>query len=378
MNQIVFLSTYSLNEPVLKNRVAPFIDLALERGLSVTLVNPVGGKYQNSSHPKFHHKTVDTPQANRGNFFFRTMRELILARKILKNAPKDVDILFVTIPSMFLLFFFSSSRAKFSILDVRDLTWEYLSDKSFISRLAKRVFGFLAKLKISNFHYYSVTNEAERSYLTNQLDVDSEKIVSCPNGISAQQFKQVSSFSNNNSSSVGKRPTVLYVGNVGVAQNLLTLIEAAKLLPNVDFIIVGSGSDVQNISAAAKGVKNMHMRGRVDWSEIPAIYQKADILWAQLTPDFSGAVPSKLYEYLATGKPVIYGGVGEAVSVVSEFDGVYIVPPDESKELVSCIRNVVSAPSGFQLSLNNRKKIEEKYIREKSVEKFYNNILNGL
>jgi glycosyltransferase involved in cell wall biosynthesis len=324
------------------------------------------------------HKTVYVPQANRGNFFLRTVREAILARKVLKAAPKDVDILFVTIPSMFLLFLFSSRLAKFSILDVRDLTWEYLSDKSFTNRLAKRVFSFVAKQKISSFEFYSVTNEAERNYLMNQLDVDPKVIMLCPNGISAQQFGQVSSFSNHDVNSDTKRPTVLYVGNVGIAQNLLTLVESAKLLPDLDFLIIGSGSDVKGIDAAAKGIKNVHMRGRVEWSEIPAIYQKADILWAQLMPDFSGAVPSKLYEYLATGKPVIYGGVGEAVSVISEFDGVYIVPPDESKELVSCIRNVVSAPCGFQLSLNNRKKIEEKYIREKSVENFYNNILNGI
>ena len=121
MKKIAFLSTYSLNEPVLKNRITPFIDLALERSFSVTLVNPKGGCHDGTS--KFRHKALDTEQANKGNFFIRAWNELRLANKVLKNTPHDTDCVCITIPSMFLIFLFKPATARMSLLDVRDITW---------------------------------------------------------------------------------------------------------------------------------------------------------------------------------------------------------------------------------------------------------------
>jgi glycosyltransferase involved in cell wall biosynthesis len=115
----------------------------------------------------------------------------------------------------------------------------------------------------------------------------------------------------------------------------------------------------------------------VDWTVIPAAYQQADVLWAQLTPEFSGAVPSKLYEYLATGKRVIYGGLGEAVSVISGFEDVEIVQPGNVPQLVSAIRKATAPNERLQVNLSNRQKVKENYIREISVERFYQRICEG-
>lgn len=377
MQRIVFASTYSLAEPVLKNRLTPFIDLALDRGFSVVLVNPAGGTYHRSDDQNFSHRALDMPQANRGNFIIRTARELLLARKVIGNIPKDRDVVFVTIPSMFLLFLFQGFRNSLKVLDVRDLTWEYLSDTSLVMRSAKKLFRVVAKWKIPRFDFYSVTNNAEREYLLGEVRVNPEKIIQCSNGISSGQFQSLAQVDYVASSENSRRPCLTYIGNLGIAQNLTTLVEAAKELPDVDFRIVGGGSDEARVEAAARDVANVELTGRVDWQEIPSAYQQADILWAQLTPEFAGAVPSKLYEYLATGKRVIYGGLGEAVSVVSEFQDVEIVQPDNVSELVSAIRKAIDMDGGFRINLFNRQKVKEKYIRELSVERFYQRICEG-
>lgn len=374
MQKIVFASTYSLAEPVVKNRLTPFIDLALDRGFSVVLVNPAGGSYHRAQDEKFSHLDLDIPQANRGNFFIRTLRELTLARKVLAKIPEDCDMVFVTIPSMFLLFLFHGFRESLKIVDVRDLTWEYLSDTSVLMRYAKALFRALARWKLPRFDFFTVTNSAEHKYLVEQIQVAPEKIIQCSNGITNEQFQSLAQVEYGSSTSRSKRLCLTYVGNVGVAQNLITLIEAAKQLPEVDFRIVGGGSDQARIEDAARNVTNIEMTGRVDWTAIPAAYQHADVLWAQLTPEFAGAVPSKLYEYLATGKRVIYGGVGEAVSVVSEFEDVEIVQPGDVSELVSAIRKVINADEPLHINLSNRQKVQEKYIRELSVERFYKRI----
>jgi glycosyltransferase involved in cell wall biosynthesis len=377
MRRIVFASTYSLAEPVLKNRLTPFIDLALDRGFSVVLVNPVGGDYHRAQERNFSHVVLDIPQANRGNFFIRTLRELLLARKVLAGIPGDSDVVFVTIPSMFLLFLFHGFGNSLKVLDVRDLTWEYLSDTSIVMRCAKAFFRFLARWKLPRFDFYCVTNSAERKYLVEEVQVVPEEIVRCSNGITIKQFQRLAQVDYDFSPEKPKRPCLTYIGNVGVAQNLITLVEAAKQLPDVDFRIVGGGSDQARIEDAARTAPNIEMTGRVDWTVIPAAYQQADVLWAQLTPEFSGAVPSKLYEYLATGKRVIYGGLGEAVSVISGFEDVEIVQPGNVPELVSAIRKATAPNERLQVNLSNRQKVKENYIREISVERFYQRICEG-
>ena len=374
MYRIVFVSTYSFAEPVLKNRLTPFIDLALDRGFSVVLVNPAGGNYHRSEEQNFLHQSLDIAQANRGNFFIRTVRELLLARKILGKLPKDSEVIFMTVPSMFLLFLFQGFHASLKVLDVRDLTWEYLSDRSLIMRHAKKLFRVLARWKLPQFDFFTVTNNAEFKYLCEEVQVNPEKIIQCSNGITFAQFQSLAQVDYDSPSKKSKRPCLAYVGNIGVAQNLTTLVEAAKKLPDVDFKIVGGGSDQARVEEAARQVPNVDMTGRVDWAEIPLIYQYADILWAQLTPDFAGAVPSKLYEYLATGKPVIYGGLGEAVSVVDEFQYVEILEPDNVPALVSTISKMLNTQEVCQINLSNREKIQKKYIRELSVERVYQRI----
>lgn len=122
---------------------------------------------------------------------------------------------------------------------------------------------------------------------------------------------------------------------------------------------------------------NIDLKGRIDWNEVPSVYQQADILWAQLTPEFAGAVPSKLYEYLATGKPVIYGGMGEAVSVVSGFERVCLVAPEDSNELVAAIESFLNDNNVSRLSRNNQRKIADSFIRENSVHRFYEKLLSN-
>lgn len=371
MKKIAFLSTYSLNEPVLKNRVTPFINLALKRDAAVTLVNPEGGSYGEDEIERFRHKALDVKQANKGNFFIRAWKELRLARRVLKSTPHDTDCIFITIPSMFLLFLFKPQLAKVSLLDVRDITWEYLSDKSFFNRFIKKVFRYFAKRKLVFFDYISVTNNAEKKYLIEEMGVDVNKVLLCPNGISLKQFAQVQAVTEASEVNERERKQVLYIGNVGVAQNLRTFIEAAKECPEIDFVVVGKGSEFDRIQEAAKGIANVFLKGRVDWSEIPKFYQKSDILWAQLTPEFSGAVPSKLYEYLATGKRVVYGGEGQATSVLSEFQDVKVIPPNHPSVLVATIKQLVECTERPQLNLYNREIIQKKYIREDGVNSFY-------
>lgn len=377
MKRIIFISTYSLAEQVVNNRLTPFIDLALDRGFSVLLINPSGGEYHRENDINFSHLAMNVRQANRGGFFMRALREVLLARKVLSRVPQKSDIVFLTIPSMFLLFLFSNSGNHKKVIDIRDLTWEYLGKNSMLMNSARMVFHFLAKRKLAEFDWYCVSNNSEHRYLVKKMKINPDKVFLCSNGITRQQFQCLRRLHSNYSIGQLSRPCLSYIGNVGMAQNLTTLVEAAKQLPHVDFKIVGGGSDLSRIEAAARGVSNIELTGRINWSEIPDSYNRANLLWAQLKPDFSGAVPSKIYEYLVTGKPVIYGGLGEAVSVLSDFENIVLVEPENVSELVRAIKRCTSSHEYLKVKMTNFRKVESDYIRENSVERFYQSMFGA-
>ena len=127
-----------------------------------------------------------------------------------------------------------------------------------------------------------------------------------PNGVSKEQFDRLSILKQSKS----ERPAVCYIGNIGLAQNLTLLVDVAIRCPEADFLIVGGGNDFNRVLRYAKdkNAKNVLLTGRVSWDIIPSYYERADILFAQLGFDYQGAMPSKLYEYLASGKFIVYGG----------------------------------------------------------------------
>src|SRR5690606_2470613 len=130
------------------------------------------------------------------------------------------------------------------------------------------------------------------------------------NGVAKYQFQALSSLDTCITSPQrehNKRPVISYIGNVGLAQDLTTFVQAARRLPHIEFNIVGTGTDFKRIEEEVKrhATPNINLWGSVSWEEIPGVYTISDILYAQLTYDYSRAMPSKLYEYLSTGRFII-------------------------------------------------------------------------
>ena len=145
-------------------------------------------------------------------------------------------------PSMFLSFLAPIYLKKENVfLDVRDLTWEYLSNKNFIQILSKKIFSFWFKNSVSFFKSISVTNESEFLYIKK---IYKKVIFLVTNGIGKTQYEKLIKVKKSSNKDFS---TIVYIGNVGLAQNLETLIYVAKQLPKNKFIIVGTGIDFERI-----------------------------------------------------------------------------------------------------------------------------------
>jgi colanic acid biosynthesis glycosyl transferase WcaI len=104
---------------------------------------------------------------------------------------------------------------------------------------------------------------------------------------------------------------VTYAGNMGPAQGLETLLEAAALLRHetgLRFLLVGEGVLQDRLKAIARdrGLENVLILPHQSYAVVPQIYAASDVCLVPLAPSTgSDAVPSKVYRIMACARPVL-------------------------------------------------------------------------
>ena len=170
---------------------------------------------------------------------------------------------------------------------------------------------------------------------------------------------------------------VLYAGNVGPAQGLDTVLEAAQALQScgktemATFFILGSGLSLNFLKAKSKslGLNNVVFLPRVTPVEAEAYMVSADVLLLHLRDSqlFSLNIPSKLQTYMLAGKPIILGASGEAEKLLLEAEAGISVPPGDAKKMAEAVLRLAEMPTPM------RKKFGENastyYWRELCMEK---------
>lgn len=149
--------------------------------------------------------------------------------------------------------------------------------------------------------------------------------------------------------------TVVFAGNVGSAQGVPAITEAAMLLStynDIHFIILGTGSELAWMREQKKlhKIKNMHLLGKFPLDSMPTMLSKASILLLTLAdrPIFSATVPNKLQAYMAVGKPIVVCANGEAAKLVSEAECGLSVPAENGPQLAKAIKYLSSVPKSHR------------------------------
>jgi glycosyltransferase involved in cell wall biosynthesis len=170
---------------------------------------------------------------------------------------------------------------------------------------------------------------------------------------------------------------VLYAGIVGHAQGLDVIIDAAHHLKESDvkFVIVGDGPEKERLAQRCKSesVINVVFYPNTDKSEIPSLVESCDAYVVPLKKLnlFLGAIPSKLFEPLALGKPILLGVDGEARRLfIAEGEAGLYFEPGNSHELVNQVMRLYgdralasrlgSQGRAFVLQNFDRKRIHER------------------
>ena len=152
--------------------------------------------------------------------------------------------------------------------------------------------------------------------------------------------------------------SIMFAGNIGTAQAVNVIVEAALLLKENDdihFVVMGDGSCREGMlkSIEHQGLVNVHLPGRFPTEMMPGFMHKASALLVTLTdrPIFSMTVPNKIQAYMAAGRPIIACLNGEGAKLVVEAGAGLAAPAEDGKALAETILHL------YRLSASEREKM---------------------
>jgi glycosyltransferase involved in cell wall biosynthesis len=148
------------------------------------------------------------------------------------------------------------------------------------------------------------------------------------------------------------RFVVTYAGNIGICQGLDHILEAASRLeewrPEVLFRFVGSGPVKEELRQEAErcGLDNVEFHPRVSLDEAAAHMAAADALLVPLADHeiYRSFIPSKFFDSMAAGRPVLLSVDGEARSILEDSGAGRYYPAEDGQELANNIRWMLDHP----------------------------------
>jgi glycosyltransferase involved in cell wall biosynthesis len=267
------------------------------------------------------------------------------------RASGPADVVVVSSPTFFAIgagWLLARLKRARLVVEVRDLWPAIFTELGVLTN--RRVIRILERLELAAYAAADTVIVVSDGFRANLIGrgVPAGKVHTIRNGVSPGEFggaadPQVRA-------RLGARPgdcLVLYAGTHGISQGLTSVADAAARLPSVRFAFVGEGADKRRLRdrVAELGLGNVTLLPGVPHDQVPALLAAADIGLVPLrdVPLFSSFIPSKMFEYLAAGRPVIGAVAGEAAQILREA-GAQVVPPGDGAALADAIAALAGDP----------------------------------
>jgi glycosyltransferase involved in cell wall biosynthesis len=263
-------------------------------------------------------------------------------------------------------------KSKF-FLDIRDIFSETIEDifSKKISALLLPMITIIEKYTMSRADRVNLVSRGFESYFSKKYPNNDYCFIT--NGIDQEfiDFFDEEYFSSKSRMTEprGLRPLkIFYAGNIGEGQGLDKILpEMATIIKeDAEFTIVGDGSGLVPLQKVIfeKNISNIVIHKPVPRDELLKFYLRSDILFLHLNnyDAFKKVLPSKIFEYAATGLPILAGVDGYSKEFLQEnVENSRIFTPCNAKEAIDEM-NMLDFDS------TNRKEFKENYSRKKTSE----------
>ncbi len=199
-----------------------------------------------------------------------------------------------------------------------------------------------------------------------------DKIEVIKNGVDLS-FYQPSAKDNSLSEELGLQGKFIaaYFGTHGMAHHLETVLEAAKELeryPDIVFLLVGDGAERERLVKLKEemGLNNVLMLGQQPKEKMPLLWALSAVSLVLLKKSdlFKTVLPSKIFESLGMGKPVILGVEGEARDIIEAANAGVCIEPENSHALAESVLMLYHTPSlGQGLGENGKRYVTTHFDR---------------
>lgn len=234
------------------------------------------------------------------------------------------------------------------VLDIQDMWPDTLKATGMISNSS--LLGFVSK--VCNIIYSGVTKIVvlspgfkdlliDRGVPENKIKIiynwSDEKILRTTTNETPKELASIEGFK------------VLFAGNVGQAQGLNVILDAALLLkddvPKLQFLVLGRGLQLDDLKRRANDLNldNVHFLPAVGMDKVGSFLGSADALLIHLNSDplFEITIPGKTQAYMSVGKPIIMGVSGDASNLVLRADCGVCFEPENSVALAEAAKSLM-------------------------------------
>lgn len=270
------------------------------------------------------------------------------------------------------------------IFEVRDLWPESLtavgigSENSLLHRSLAAIASFLYRRS----DHIVVVTPAFKRHLIERWHVPEGKISIVENGVETSLFTRCSADKTRSlrrELGLNGKFLVGYVGTLGMAHGLETLLEAASQLQKknavIHFLLIGEGAEKERIRnlAVSRSLGNVTFIDQQPRETIPALISTFDaaLVLLRKTDVFKTVIPTKMLEFMSCACPVILGVEGQARQVLEEAKAGIAIEPENPAKLVEAIEKLVANPSlGRSWGQNGREYAVRNLSRQSTAERY--------
>lgn len=281
------------------------------------------------------------------------MTSLILLSLLRGERP---DVLIVSSPNFFSVisaFIISRLRRVPYIFEVRDL-WPGIFIELGVLR-NRYLIKMIEAVELFLYRKAALVVPVTNGFAENMIrrGIPSHKIKVITNGVDLDRYKPGQGDANLRAK-IGlsvDRFVILYIGAHGISHGLPKVLDAAESLQaekDIHFLFVGEGAIKSNLITLAgrKRLQNVIFLPGQTRDKVVEFYRLADVCLVPLrdVPGLNSFIPSKMFEIMGCGKPIIAPLRGESADILTRSGAALVIPPENPVELVRAIKVLKSNP----------------------------------
>lgn len=260
----------------------------------------------------------------------------------LRTTGKIDIVLTTTPPALISMAGWIMARIKHAklVYDVRDIWPDVALEMNQFTEdsIYYRIFKFIRDFMLQHADLITAVSNGKTCKLKEY--VPQKRIVKIPNGFDVHFLQNQLNPDLHNKMTAKDKFICVYTGNLGLAQGLKQLLYIAEKAKEngvtADFWLYGKGADEEDLKAYVREhqLDNVFFGGKLANRDIYTVLKAADISFVPLVNgNLKDSIPTKIYEALGVGCPVLLVAEGDAVSVLKEIGLGIAVRPNQLEEL---------------------------------------------